>query len=150
MVSDIKRTFLKVSFGDNDRDYLQMIWFDNNEFASICKVGFWTDIKRFCPKWYGKTHLEKFLSDNQKKYVIIKLLRDSYVDYVTISFDSINEGIQFFEISKSCLLKGQFVLRKWITNEQKLQLFIDAKENENIVKNGKIWESDGFTLVYKK
>ena len=83
-----------------------------------------------------KIHLEKFLSDNQNKDVIIKLLRDLYVDHVTSSFDSIKEGIQFYEISESCLLKGQFASRKWITNDQKLQRFIDAKENENIVENG--------------
>ena len=51
-----------------------------------------------------KAQLEKFLSDNQKKDVIIKLLRDLFVD-VTTSFDSINEGIHFYEISKSRLLK---------------------------------------------
>ena len=33
------------------------------------------------------------------------------------------------------MLKGQFALRKWITNDQKLQRFIDAKENENIEEN---------------
>ena len=32
-------------------------------------------------------------------------------------------------------LKGQFALRKWVINDQKLQTFIEAKENENIVQN---------------
>ena len=34
------------------------------------------------------------------------------------------------------MLKGQFALRKWITNDQTLQRFVDAKENENIIENG--------------
>ena len=34
------------------------------------------------------------------------------------------------------MLKGQFALRKWVTNDQELQVFIDAKEKENIVENG--------------
>ena len=83
-----------------------------------------------------KNLLGKSLLDNQKKDVFIKLVRDLYADDVTISFDSINEGIQFYEISKSCLLKGQFALRKQITNDQNVQLFIDAKENENFLQNG--------------
>lgn len=46
-----------------------------------------------------KNLLRDFILDNQKKDV-------------TASFDSITEGIRFYEISKSCLLKGQFTLRK--------------------------------------
>ena len=34
------------------------------------------------------------------------------------------------------MLKDQFALRKWITNDQTLQSFVDAKENENIIENG--------------
>ena len=51
-------------------------------------------------------YLEKFLSDNQRKVVIIKLFRNLYFDDVITSFHSINEGIQFYETSKLCLLKG--------------------------------------------
>ena len=46
------------------------------------------------------------------------------------------------------MLKGQFAFRKWITNDQKLQLFIDVKENENIVQNstyGKVLGLHWFT-----
>ena len=53
--------------------------------------------------------------------LFIKLLRDLYVDDVTAAFDSVNKGIRFYEISKSSLLKGQFALRKRVTNDQKLQ-----------------------------
>ena len=84
--------------------------------------------------------MEKFLLDNQKKGVLIKLLRDFFVD-VTTSFDSINEGTHFCEISKLSLLKGLFALQKWVINDQKLQLFIDTNENKNIAQNG---------IVYRK
>ena len=91
-----------------------------------------------------KNLLGKSLLDNQKKDVFIKLVIDLYADDVTISFDSINEGIQFYEIFKSCLLKGQFALWKQITNDQNVQLFIDAKENENILQNGTYRKVLGF------
>ena len=108
----------------------------NDEITTTCKVDFWTDIKSFSFKWTHKNSLRKFLWDNQKKDVIIKLLSDLYVDDARTSFDSINTSIQFYEISKSCLLEGHFALRKWVTNDRKLQVFMDAKENENTVQNG--------------
>ena len=53
----------------------------------------------------AKINLEKFLSDKQKKDINIKLLIDLYVDDVKFSFYIINDGIQFYEISKLYLLK---------------------------------------------
>ena len=95
-----------------------MIWFDNTLNKDPIKLLRFTRLvfrllsTPFALNGTIKIHLEKFLSDEQKKDVIIKLLIDFYVDDVTSSFYSINDGIQFYEISKSCLLKGQFVLRK--------------------------------------
>ena len=136
---------------ENDRDYLRMIWFDNvlstnstMKLLRFTRLVFGLTSSPFILNRTVKIHLDKVLSDNQKKDVIIILLTDLYADHVTTSFDSINEGIQFYEISKSCLLKGQFALRKLVTNYQKLQLFIDAKENENIAQNGNYRKLLGF------
>ena len=111
MVSDIKQAFLQIPIDESNRDYLRMIWFDN-VFSTNPTI----TLLQFTSLVFGltsspsvlnrtiKAQLEKFLSDNQKKDVIIKLLRDLFLD-VTTSFDSINEGIHFYEISKSRLLK---------------------------------------------
>ena len=111
MASDIKQAFLQVPIDESNRDYLRMIWFDN-VFSTKPTI----TLLQFTSLVFGltsspsvlnrtiKVQLEKFLSENQKKDVIIKLLRDLFLD-VTTSFDSINEGIHFYEISKSRLLK---------------------------------------------
>lgn len=109
LVSDIKQAFL----AENDHDYLWMIWFDNVLITkTIMKLLPFTSLV-FGPKSSPfvlngtiQFYLEKFLSDNQRKVVIIKLFRNLYFDDVITSFHSINEGIQFYETSKLCLLKG--------------------------------------------
>ena len=84
MVSDIKQAFLQISMDENDRDYLRMVWFDN-----VLSTNPTMKLLRFTRMVVGltsspfvvtvKINLKKFLSDNQKKDVIIKLLRDLYV-----------------------------------------------------------------------
>ena len=91
-----------------------MIWFDNvlitktiMKLLPFTSLVFGLTSSPFFVNGTIQFYLEKFLSDNQKKVVIIKLFRKLYFDVIT-SFHSINEGIQFYEISKLCLLKGQF------------------------------------------
>ena len=41
-----------------------------------------------------------------------KLLRDLYVDDSTTSFNSFNQGVEFYAMTKECLSNGGFDLRK--------------------------------------
>ena len=58
----------------------------------FARLVFGLTLSPFVPNGTEKSHLEKFLLDNQKKDVISKLFRGLYDDDVTTSFDSINEG----------------------------------------------------------
>ena len=44
-----------------------------------------------------------------------------YVDDSITSFDDVDDAYYFYETVKSCLQKGNFDLRKWITNNENLQ-----------------------------
>ena len=60
--------------------------------------------------------------------VLKKLLRDLYVDDSTTSFNSFNQGVEFYIIAKKCLSNGGFDLRKWATNDPKLRDYINNHE----------------------
>ena len=136
IAADIRKAFLQITMDKNDRDYLRMIWFDNLfiENAEIkilrfARLVFGLSSSPFVLNGTVKIHLEKFINDEQKRKVIIKLLRDLYVDDITSSVNDAKEEIKFYETSKSCLLSGKFDLRKWVTNEENLQTFINPKEH---------------------
>ena len=71
------------------------------------------------------------------KEIILKSLRDLYVDDTTNSFNGINEAFDFYKVTKTKLLSGNFELRKWATNNNELQLKINKEESIND-DNGKI------------
>ena len=57
-----------------------------------------------------------------------KILRDLYVDDSTTSFNSFNQGVEFYTIAKKCLSNGGFDLRKWATDDPKLRDYISNHE----------------------
>ena len=50
-----------------------------------------------------------------------------FVDSAT-SFNGVDDAYYFYETAKSCLQKGNFDLRKWITNNENLQHRINDQE----------------------
>ena len=72
-------------------------------------------------------HLAKHLSCDQQ--CIEKLLEDLYVDYVTLGTKTIEQGKQFYKKAELILSEAGFDLRKWVTNDSKLQNFFDSQEN---------------------
>ena len=67
--------------------------------------------------------------------VISKLQRDLYVDDPTTSVKSVDEGINYYEKSKTYMKNGiGFNLRKWATNDPELRSFIneEIKTYDNI------------------
>ena len=92
VAADTRKAFLPIAINKNDRDYLRMIWFDNLfiENAEIkilrfARLVFGLSSSPFVLNGTVKIHLEKFINDEQKRKVIIKLLRDLYVDDITSS-----------------------------------------------------------------
>ena len=135
MASDIQQAFLQIYMVENDGNYSRMIWFDNAlstnttmKLLRFTKLVFrlisspfvlngtekfiWKSFSRITKRKvlllnYSETYMFRMLQP-----VLIVLMKVPSFDDVTTSFDSINEGIRFYGISKSCLSKGQFALRK--------------------------------------
>ena len=57
--------------------------------------------------------------------VLKKILRDLYADDSTTSFNSFNQGVEFYTIAKKYSSNGGFDLRKWATNDHKLRDYIN-------------------------
>ena len=76
-----------------------------------------------------KFHLSQYLGQAELKWVIEKFLQDLYVDDSITSFAGVNDAFYFYETAKSCLQKGSFDLRKWITNNENLQYRINEHES---------------------
>ena len=86
-VGIVRKAFLQIEIGKNDRDYLRMIWFDNlftenpeMKILHFARLVFGLSSSPFVLSGTVKIHLEKFINNEQKRKVTIKLLRDLYVE----------------------------------------------------------------------
>ena len=60
------------------------------------------------------------------------MLKDFYVDDVTSGTKTIKQGKEFYEKPKLILSEAGFDLRKWVTDDIKLQKFLILRKRENI------------------
>ena len=72
--------------------------------------------------------------------VLKKLLCDLYVDDSTTSFNSFNQGVEFYTIAKKCLSNGGFGRRKWATNDLKLRDCIN--NHEQLLESSEVSENE--------
>ena len=143
IVADIKKVFLQIAVDEDERDFLRMIWYKNvfaqNPTVKIlrfARVVFDLISSPFILNGTFRIHLQKYLRDEHNKEIIQKLIGELYVDDVTSSLNNEIEGQQFYEIAKSCLTSASFELRKWVTNDDKLQQYFNYKEsNGNLTTN---------------
>ena len=59
-----------------------------------------------------KSHVTKYILAQTVVVALKKILRDMYVDDVSTSFRTMEEGLEFYFESKKCLKEGRFELRK--------------------------------------
>ena len=143
IVADIKKVFLQIAVDEDERDFLRMIWYKNVfaqnptvKILQFARVVFDLTSSPFILNETFRIHLQKYLRDEHNKEIIQKLIGELYVDDVTSSLNNEIEGQQFYEIAKSCLTSASFELRKWVTNDDKLQQYFNYKEsNGNLTTN---------------
>ena len=143
IVADIKKVFLQIAVDEDERGFLRMIWYKNvfaqNPTVKILRFAravFDLTSSPFILNGTVRIHLQKYLRDEHNKEIIQKLIGELYVDDVTSSLNNEIEGQQFYEIAKSCLSSARFELRKWVTNDDKLQQYFNYKEsNGNLTTN---------------
>ena len=84
-----------------------------------------------------RQHLEK----NSGKFpvqVLKKLGEDLYVDDITSGCVSVEEGKEFFEVSVGVMKEAGLDLRKWMTNDKRLQRFFDRGKESNETKKDEV------------
>ena len=135
ILADIKQAFLNVEISKEHRAFLRFLWYENVNSESDAKL----IVYRFLRVVFGvasspfllngtiRHHLSKYLSCDQQ--FIEKLLEDLYVDDVTSGTKTIEQGKEFYKKAKLILSEAGFDLRKWVTNDSKLQNFLDSQEN---------------------
>ena len=74
-----------------------------------------------------KHHLSQYLSCDQQ--FVERLLEDLYVDDITLGTKTIEQGKEFYEKAKLILAEAGLGLKKWVTNDCKMQNTFDSQEN---------------------
>ena len=133
LIYDIKQAFLNVGIGEEDRNYLRFLWFDN-PFSSNAKI----IVLRFLRVVFGiisspfllngtlRFHLEKY--HNRWEQFVEKFLQDLYVDDSSSGFNSVEEAFEFYKKAKLIMHEGGFELRKWASNSKELMDLINGSE----------------------
>ena len=63
--------------------------------------------------------------------ILTEFLRDLHVEDTATFFNLASEALKFYSVYKQVLLKGEFQLRKWESNDFNLQKSIREKEIDN-------------------
>ena len=74
-----------------------------------------------------RNHVSKYFACDQQ--FVEKLLEDLCVDDVTSGTKTVEQGKESYEKAKLILSEAGFDLRKWLTNNSKLQKIFDSQEN---------------------
>ena len=120
----MKQAFLQINISKEHRDLLRLIWCERDHFNEklvtyrFKRVVFGLNCSPFLLNATIKLHLSKYILVEIFIRVIEKLLLNFYVDDVKNSFNTLNDAIQFYEISKKCLVDENFYLHKWGTNSK--------------------------------
>ena len=142
IIADIKQAFLNVQISDEHKDFLRFLWYDVRKPDSdeICvyrflRVVFGLTSSPFLLNATVRHHLKGYLV-NEKEFVE-KFLEDLYVDDSNTGVNTVEEGKRFYHLAKQILSEAGLHLRKWITNNDHLQKYIDSFENpdRNVKEN---------------
>ena len=127
-LSDIKQAFLNIAIAEEHRDLLRFLWYENFDaddpeviILRFTRVVFGLKGSPFLLNGTISSHVSQNIVNEIHNVAVLKrLLRNLYVDDSTISFNSFNQGVEFYTIAKKYLSKGGFDFRKWETNDPKL------------------------------
>ena len=121
ITGDVQKAFLQIKIHPEDRDAQRLLWYDDLEKKTISEFRFSRVIFGSAPSPYilGAT-LNKHLSQYEEKYpkTVESLQRNTYVDDVQCSADSVEELLRFKEQSTTIMAEGGFKLHKWHSNVQ--------------------------------
>ena len=148
MASDIKQAFLNIAIAEEHRDLLRSLWYENFDaddpevfILQFARVIFGLTSSPLLLNGTISSHVSQDIVNEILNAEVLKmLLRDFYVDDSTTSFNSFNQGVEFYTIAKKCLFSGGFDIRKWATNDPQLRDYIN--NHEQSLKSSEISENN--------
>ena len=148
LISDIQQAFLNIGICDEHKDYLRFLWCSKDDDETLIiyrflRVVFGINSSPFLLNGTIIHHLKKYL--HSSKELSETFLRDLYVDDSTTGVNTVQEGVKFFELAKSCMKEAGFNLRKWFSNSEELMSLINLKENTaSVGKSDKVLNEEQF------
>ena len=132
-MADIEKAFLMISVNKRDRDVLRFLWVSDPyqdppevQVFRFTRVVFGVVSSPFLLKSTIRHHLQTFSATHPELTGL--LLRSMYVDDIVCGASNGEMAYQLFKGSKDLLGKGGFNLRKFVTNDKRLQERIDKAE----------------------
>ena len=148
IISNIEKAFHMIRVDERDRDSLRFLWIDDINstdprlvFLRFCRVVFGLNCSPFLLGGTLHHHITNYKFDDSK--FAEELLKSIYVDDLINGGENQQRALKVYELSKACLEKGGFNLRKWRTSDPELQSLIDEIETkQQTPKAETIFESD--------
>ena len=99
----------------------------------LARVLFGITSSLFFINCYNQTSFGKYLPKANYRSIIQFFILNFYVYDSVSTFNHVEDVIQFYENSNSGLAHSNFSLRKWATNNKKIQKFRISQQNQKIV-----------------
>ncbi|XP_074648973.1 uncharacterized protein LOC141904293 [Tubulanus polymorphus] len=157
LVADIARAFLSISLLEEDRKFVQFLWYENNDITKRivpyrCNtVIFGNVISPFALGITLKKHLDSYGDCTVARDLAGKL----YVDNLITAVDNSELAIDYYQKTLEIMQDGAFLMRQWASNEPKInQRFQDENngtKSEIVSLLGLKWNSttDSISLANK-
>ena len=127
VVSDIESAFHKIGIDKKDQSYLTFLWYDDPVHKSglvvyqFTRVMFGLICSPFLLNATVKYHLENISNQYPSLTNILAKVRGNlYVDDMVIGCNTHKEAKEIYKTATFAMSKGDFNLRKWSSNDQKL------------------------------
>lgn len=154
--TDIEKAFLHVGLSEGDRDFTRFLWLSNaTDPESAFKV------YRFMVVLFGSTSSPFMLRatlhshlDHYKSPVAKDIKNDLYVDNFISGWDSEQEILKYYNVSRSIMAEGKFNLRSWTSNSKLLR---NQAASQNAADSNKVinlfglkWDPTSDTLTFNQ
>lgn len=146
-LSDIRKAFQMIEVDEDDREYLQFLWWEDDTQSKIvvwrhCRVVFGLKCSPFLLAAVLEEHLSKVQDERKKTKEELK--KALYIDNCVTSFDSHEEYKEFKEKSVQIMAEGKFELRQWESASPSSLEEIEGPPETKVL--GMIWEKETDTL----
>lgn len=137
LVGDVEKAFLQIAIHEDDRDALRFLWWKHDaeggltnevETWRMTRVTFGTTPSTFLLAATIQHHLGQM--KDEFPMTTKKLMKGIYVDDVIFGADTVEEAVKLYKESKEIFRRASMNLRKWTSNEEKLNQILDEHEKD--------------------